>query len=76
MLSASERKAALIKRGVSLTEIAHRCGCTTSLVSYVVRGRGMAGPKSLAVMREVARVLGEPVGWVFPGVEIPEKQMA
>jgi predicted transcriptional regulator len=64
-MSPLDRKAELIRKGVSLTSIAETLGVTPQHVSQVLSGKR----RSPTVEAEVARCLAQDVGDVFPETE-------
>jgi transcriptional regulator with XRE-family HTH domain len=64
-LSAAERKAAMIIRGLSQRDLAEALGVSRSLIGMVITGRH----RNDRVERYIAQQLGRPVEEVFPARE-------
>lgn len=60
-LSPLDRKAELVRRGISMSEIARRLGVTSQHVSSVVAGKR----RSPRIEEEVARSIEKPAARVF-----------
>jgi transcriptional regulator with XRE-family HTH domain len=71
-LSPQDRKAELVRKGVSLTSIAESLGVTPQHVSQVLSGKR----RSPTVEAEVALKIGKPVGQVFPPMPEPARASA
>lgn len=63
-MTPAERKAELMRRGVTQTAIAERLGVHLSHVGHVVNDRR----RSVAVEQAIAEAIGKPVKKVFPQV--------
>ena len=61
-MTANDRKAELVRRGITMTRIAKELGVTVQHVSSVVGGRN----RSPRVERAVAEAIGRPTERVFP----------
>lgn len=64
-MSRRDRKAELIRAGISMADIARQLGYTPQHISEVVAGRRRAAD----VEQAVAKAIGKPVSKVFPPVE-------
>lgn len=62
MLTRIERKIALLRAGVTMTEIARDLGITVQHVSHVIAGKA----RSPRVEQAVAAAIGKPASQVFP----------
>lgn len=71
-LSPLERKVALMRKGVFMSEIGRSLGITGAQVSYVVAGKR----RSPRVEAAVAEVLGRPVAEVFPESAVHQEEIA
>lgn len=61
VMSARERKAELIRRGFTVTEIARRAGVSQGHASHVLKGRH----RSARVEKVIAEAIGKPIRRVF-----------
>jgi transcriptional regulator with XRE-family HTH domain len=65
-LSTLDRKAELVRRGLTQQAIADAVGCSGVQVSRVLAGEKLDSPSGQRVMRYIADQLGLPVEEVFP----------
>lgn len=74
--SAADRKAELVRAGVTQQSVADACGVDFTFVSHVIAGRKSRSDKAQKVMAYVAGRLGCPVDEVFPPpVVVDERRM-
>jgi hypothetical protein len=69
-----DRKAALARAGVTVTDVAERAGVTLQFACHIVRGDLWRSPRAPLVMRAVAEMLGQPVDLLFPGAPRAEER--
>jgi transcriptional regulator with XRE-family HTH domain len=62
----NDRKAELVRRGVTQRDIAEAVGCSEVQVHKVIVGKRAEGPAAQKVMRHIAELLGMAVEDVFP----------
>lgn len=67
--STPARKKALIDAQLSGAEIARACHVSEALVSRVLKGERIMGPKAREVMHFIAGRVGIPASILFPGSE-------